>query len=155
MSTVESKLSELNIQLPDPVAPAGNYVPFLQQGSRILLSGQTCRQDGAMAYSGQVGGKLSVEEGKAAARICALNLLSQLRTSCGGDMDRVKRCIKLNIYVNSASSFSSQPAVANGASDLMVEIFGEKGVHVRSAVGVAALPGNAAVEVDGEFEILI
>jgi len=108
-----------------------------------------------MAYSGQVGDKLSVEEGKAAARICALNLLSQLRASCRGDMDRVKRCIKLNIYVNSASSFWSQPAVANGASDLMVEICGEKGAHVRSAVGVAALPGNAAVEVDGELEILI
>ncbi|WP_445395701.1 RidA family protein [Zobellella sp. An-6] len=151
MNTIEHRLTELGISLPEAGTPAGNYQAFLQLGDRLLLSGQTCRVNGVLAYAGQVGGTLSIEEGQAAARLCALNLLAQLKTACGGELDRVARCVRLTVFVNSPPEFSAQPLVANGASDLMVEIFGERGAHVRSAVGVSALPGNAAVEIDAEF----
>ncbi|MBL1377439.1 RidA family protein [Zobellella iuensis] len=154
MHTIEHRLTELGITLPEAGHPAGNYQACLQLGARLLLSGQTCKLNGTLVYAGQVGGALSLEEGQAAARLCALNLLAQLKMACGGELGRVERCVKLTVFVNCPPGFSAQPLVANGASDLMVEVFGERGAHVRSAVGVCALPGNAAVEIDAEFQLV-
>lgn len=152
-SSIEKRLSELGITLPPPGSPAGNYVPFVIVGNLVFMAGQVAREAGKMKYTGKVGAALSVEQGQQAARLCAVNLLAQLKVACGGDLDRVERCVRLGGFVNSGPDFFDHPKVVNGASDLMVEVFGERGQHARTAVGVAALPMDSAAEVEGIFQL--
>lgn len=148
--SIEARLNELGIALPDAAAPAANYVPFVRTGNLLYVSGQVPQQDGKLVV-GQLGAGYSVENGKAAARLCGLSLIAQVRKA-SGDLDKV-RVLKLNGFVNATADFGEHPAVINGASDLMVEVFGEKGRHARSAVGSSSLPFGVAVEVEGIFEI--
>jgi enamine deaminase RidA (YjgF/YER057c/UK114 family) len=148
---IEQRLAELGITLPAPGSPAGSYVPFVAVGDIVYMSGQVTRVDGKMKYVGKVGKDLTVEQGQAAARTCALNLLAQLKVACDGDLDRVARCVRLSGYVNCGPDFLEQPKVVNGASDLMMDVFGERGKHARTAVGVAALPLDSATEVEAIF----
>src|SRR6187431_3816336 len=151
--TVEKKLAELGIVLPQPVAPVANYVPFVRTGNFMVVSGQLCLDAaGKLVAKGQLGGAVSIEDGQKAARACAINLLAHLKAALG-DLDKVTRVVRLGGFINSAAGFVDGPKVMNGASDLMVEVFGEKGRHARSTVGVAALPADAAVEVEGQFEV--
>jgi enamine deaminase RidA (YjgF/YER057c/UK114 family) len=152
-SAVNKRLAELGIVLPSPGAPGGNYVPFVVAGDLVFMAGQVARSEGRMAYAGKVGRDFGVEQGQAAARLCALNLLAQLKVACDGDLDRVARCVRLGGFVNCAPDFKDQPKVVNGASDLMIEVFGERGKHARTAVGVAALPSDSAVEVEAVFQL--
>ncbi len=151
--TIESRLAELGIDLPKPSTPAANYVPFVVTGNLVFISGQVTTWNGEIQYAGRLGEALSVDEGYQAARICGLNLIVQAREACSGDLDRIKRVVKLGGFVNSAADFTDQPKVINGASDLMVEVFGDNGRHARFAVGAPTLPLGVAVEVDGVFEI--
>jgi enamine deaminase RidA (YjgF/YER057c/UK114 family) len=151
--TVEKKLQELGITLKDAPAPVANYVPFVRTGNQLIVSGQLCFDgNGQLAAKGQLGGGLSIEDGQKAARACAVNLLAQVKAALG-DLDQVSRVVRLGGFINSAPGFTEGPKVMNGASDLMVAAFGDKGKHARSTVGVAALPADAAVEVEGLFEI--
>ena len=150
-SSIEKRLSEIGITLPAPGSPAGNYVPFVIVGELAFMSGQVAREAGKMKYTGKVGRDLTVEQGQAAARLCAVNLLAQLKAACGGDLDRVERCVRLSGFVNCTPEFMEQPKVVNGASDLMVGVFGERGQHARTAVGAPALPLDSAVEVEAVF----
>jgi enamine deaminase RidA (YjgF/YER057c/UK114 family) len=150
---IESRLAENNIQLPKAAAPAANYVPWTVAGDLVFVSGQITMEAGEIRYRGQVGKDFTVEDAREAARLCGLNLVAQLRAACGGDLDRVRRVVKLGGFVNSAPGFTEQHLVINGASDLMVEVFGDAGRHARAAVGVPALPFGVAVEVDGVFEV--
>lgn len=150
---IEARLKELKIELPDAPAPAANYLPYVVTGNLVFVSGQVPRFKGQYVHVGKVGETLTLEDGQKSARLCALNLIAQLKAACGGDLDRVKRVVKLGGFVNSTPNFANHPQVINGASDLMGEIFGEAGKHARFAVGVADLPGNVATEIDGIFEI--
>jgi enamine deaminase RidA (YjgF/YER057c/UK114 family) len=151
--SVEKKLASLGISLPTPATPIANYVPFVRSGNMLVISGQLCfGADGNLVARGQLGGGVSMDDGEKAARACAVNLLAQLKAALG-DLDKVTRVVRLGGFINSAPGFTDGPKVMNGASDLMVEVFGEKGRHARSTVGVAALPANAAVEVEGQFEV--
>ncbi len=152
-SNIEKRLSELGITLPPPGAPGGNYVPFVVAGELAFMAGQVAREAGKMKYTGKVGRDLSIEDGHAAARLCAVNLLAQLKAACGGDLDRVERCVRLGGFVNSPPDFFDHPKVINGASDLIVAVLGERGQHARTAVGVAALPLDSAVEVEAIFQL--
>ena len=138
------------IVLPKPI---GNFLLYKVVGDIVHLSGQTCSRDGQMKYQGRVGADLSIDEGYAAARVCMENLFAALRQSVNGDWSRVKECVRLTGYINSEAPFAKTPLVMNGASDLVIELMGESGRHARSAVGVSALPGNAAVEVEAIFRI--
>jgi enamine deaminase RidA (YjgF/YER057c/UK114 family) len=149
---IEARLAERKIELPKAAIPVANYVPVVTAGNLAFVSGQVTIWNGEFRYKGRLGQELKIEEGQAAARLCALNVIAQLKNALG-DLDRVKRCAKLTVFVNSADGFTDQPKVANGASDLMVEVFGDAGKHTRSAVGVNVLPLNVAVEVEGIFEI--
>ena len=144
---IEARLAELGLILPAPPRPIGVYRLAQPTGNLLFLSGTTCFLDGSPMFTGQVGGELSVEQGYAAARQAALNLLSITRAELG-DLDRVERIIKLNGYVNSTPEFTRQPAVINGASELLVEVFGENGRHARTSIGVNALPDNIPVEIE-------
>jgi enamine deaminase RidA (YjgF/YER057c/UK114 family) len=150
---IERRLRERGIELPSAPAPAANYVPFMVAGENVYCAGQLPIWEGELRYKGRLGEDVSVKDGQEAARLCGLNLLAQVRMACGGDLSRVRRVIRLGVFVNSADAFIDQPKVANGASDLMVEVFGEVGRHARSAVGVNVLPLGVSVEVDGIFEI--
>ena len=150
---IDARLQELGITLPEPAAPVANYVADVVTGNLIFVSGQVPIEDGQFKFVGKVGGELTVEEGQAAARLCALNIIAQVKAACGGDLDRVVRCVRLGGFVNSTADFTDQPEVINGASNLMVEVFGDKGKHARAAVSAAALPRGVAVEVDAVFEI--
>ena len=151
--SVEKKLANLGISLPTPATPIANYVPFVRSGNMLVVSGQLCfGADGNLVARGQLGGGVSMDDGQEAARACAVNLLAQLKAALG-DLDKVTRVVRLGGFINSTPGFTDGPKVMNGASDLMVEVFGEKGRHARSTVGVAALPANAAVEVEGQFEV--
>ena len=149
---VEKKLSELGIALGEPAAPVANYVPFVRTGNLLMVSGQICLEDGKLVAKGQLGGGVSIEDGQKAARACAVNLLAQVKAALG-DLDKVVRVVRLGGFINSAPGFVDGPKVMNGASDLMVAAFGEKGKHARTTVGVSALPLDAAVEVEGLFEV--
>ncbi len=151
--TVNARLKELEIELPSPSSPAANYVPFAVTGNMVFISGQVTAWNGEILHKGRLGADMDIDAGYQAARICGLNLISQLREACGGDLDRVKRVVKLGGFVNSAPDFTQQPQVVNGASDLMVEVFGDAGRHARFAVSAPALPLGVSVEVDGVFEI--
>lgn len=152
MGKIESRLTELGITLPNPPAPVASYVPFVISGNQVHVSGQIS-VDAQGGIKGKLGHDIEVEEGQAAAKLCALNLLAQVRAACGGDLDKVKRVVKIGGFVNVTPDFDPIPIVMNGCSDLMVQVFGEAGRHARSAVGVANLPLNFAVEADGIFEI--
>lgn len=148
----EARLAELGVTLPDAPAPAANYVPFVQTGNTVYVSGQVSMKDGAL-LTGKLGEDMSVEDGAAAARTCAIALLAQVKAACGGDLDRLVRVVKLVGFVNSTADFGDQPKVINGASDFMVEALGDAGRHARSAVSAASLPFGVAVEIEGIFEI--
>ncbi|HLT98496.1 MAG TPA: RidA family protein [Burkholderiaceae bacterium] len=152
--TISARVAELGHALPDPSTPAANYVPWVRSGNLVFISGQVPLKDGQCAYVGRVGEELDVETGRKAAQLCALNVLAHLAAAVEDDLSRVVRCVRLGGFVNAAPGFGQQPVVVNGASDLMVEVFGDKGKHSRAAVGVSSLPRNAAVEVDAVFEVL-
>ncbi len=151
MSIIAKRLAELGITLPTPVAPIANYVPFVRTGDTLVVSGQiSLGPDGLMA--GKLGGGVSIEDGQKAARQCAINVLAQIQAAVG-NLDNVVRVVRLGGFINCTPDFVDGPKVMNGASDLMVEVFGDKGRHARSTVGVAALPVNAAVEVEALVEV--
>jgi enamine deaminase RidA (YjgF/YER057c/UK114 family) len=154
MSAVEARLASMGLVLPSPAAPAANYVPFVISGQMLVVSGQLCfGLDGKLTpeHKGKLGAEVSIEQGKAAARLCAINLLAQVKAAIG-DLDRVVRCVRLGGFINATLDFEPLPLVMNGASDFMVEALGDKGRHARSTVGVI-VPMAAAVEVEGLFEI--
>jgi enamine deaminase RidA (YjgF/YER057c/UK114 family) len=149
---VEKKLSELGIVLAAPAAPVANYVPFVRTGNLLMVSGQLCLDDGKLVAKGQLGAGVSVENGQKAARACAINLLAHAKAALG-DLDKVARVVRLGGFVNSVPGFLDGPKVMDGASDVMVAAFGEKGRHARTTVGVPALPRDAAIEVEALFEV--
>jgi enamine deaminase RidA (YjgF/YER057c/UK114 family) len=153
VTRIDKKLAELGIVLPGAHGPAGAYVSALRSGSYLFLGGQICREGSAVRYAGKVGADVAPETARMAARLCGLNLLGHLRKALDGDLDRVRRCVRLSIYLNCAPGFTDFPRVADGASELMYQIFGDAGQHVRTTVGVFELPFGAAVEVDGQFEV--
>ncbi len=150
---IDQRLAELGIELPRAAAPAANYVPFVVSGKHVFVAGQIPVESGDIMYRGRLGDGMTVDDGYQAARLCALNIIAQVREACGGNLDRVVRCVKLGGFVNSTPHFTDQPKVLNGASDLMIEVFDDKGRHARFAVGAPALPLGVAVEVDAVFEI--
>lgn len=153
MSKYEKKLNEVGISLPTPAIPVANYVGFVKSGSMVFISGQLPLENGKLQGIGKVGKDISIDDAKKYARICAINILAQLKVACQGDLDKVVQCVKLGIFVNGDSDFKDHPAVANGASDLIAEIFGDAGKHARAAVGSGSLPFGVAVEVDAIFAI--
>lgn len=150
---IDARLKDLGIDLPTPPAPVASYVAAVKSGTQLFVSGQIPFSPEGLKFIGIVGQDISVDDAKAAARLCAVNLLAQVKAACDGDLDRVTRCIKLGVFVNAVPGFGQHPEVANGASDLMVEVFGEAGKHTRAAVGAGSLPRNVAVEVEAVFEI--
>lgn len=148
----DAKLSAMGLELPDAPAPAANYVPFVATGSTVYVSGQIS-QDSNGLIKGKLGEDMDADAGARAARSCALSLLAQVRKACDGDMSRLKRVLKLTGFVNSTPDFTAQPQVVNGASDLLVELLGDRRRHARSAVSAASLPLGVAVEIEGIFEI--
>ena len=150
---IDAKLKALGIDLPSPPAPVASYVPYVRTGNLVFVSGQVPIGPKGLEYVGIVGQDFTTDEGKTAARLCAVNLIAQARAACGGDLDRVKRVVKVTAFVNAVPGFKEPPEVANGASDLFVEVFGDAGRHARAAVGAGSLPRNVAVEVEAVFEV--
>ena len=152
MSKIEENLSKLGVTLPDAPAPVANYVPYVVDGNTVYVSGQISANDAGL-ITGKLGDGMSVEDGAAAAKSCAISLLAQLNEACGGDIDRLDRVVKLVGFVNSTGDFTDQPKVINGASDFLVEALGDQGRHARSAVSAASLPLGVAVEIEAVFAI--
>jgi enamine deaminase RidA (YjgF/YER057c/UK114 family) len=151
--TIEKKLADMGVTLPTPAAPVANYVPFVRTGNFMVVSGQVCLgADGKLVAKGKLGAEVSIEDGRKAARACAINILAQIKAGLG-DLDKVVRVVRLGGFINAAPDFTEVAQVMNGASDLIVAAFGDKGRHARSTVGVAVLPLNAAVEVEASFEV--
>jgi len=150
---IDARLQELGITLPEPASPVANYVPYVKTGNLIFVSGQVPVAAGELKYVGKLGADVSLEDGQAAARLCGINIISQLKAALDGDLDRVVRVVKLGGFVNSTPDFAQQPQVVNGVSDLMVEVFADKGKHARAAVSAGALPSGVAVEVDAVVEV--
>jgi enamine deaminase RidA (YjgF/YER057c/UK114 family) len=153
MNTIASRLKELAIELPTPATPSANYVPCKRVGNLIYVSGQVPTLRGKDVVVGKLGENVSLEQGREAAKLCAINLLAQLSQALGGDLGRVKSVVRLGGFVNATASFGDHPSVINGASDLMVAVFGDAGRHARVAVGAPSLPRNVAVEVEALFEV--
>ncbi len=149
----DARLAALKIELPNPAAPAANYVPTVIAGNLLFVAGQITIFNGEVRYLGKLGADIDVDTGKQAARLCGLNIISQARNALGGSLDRIKRCVKVGGFVNCTPEFIDHPQVVNGASDLMVEVFGDAGKHARFAVGAVSLPRGVSVEVDAIFEI--
>ena len=149
----DARLAELGIDLPRAVPPAANYVPARRSGNLVYIAGQVPVADGKDQFVGKLGREVSIEDGQKAARLCAINILAQLRAALGGSLEGVVGCLRLGGFVNATPEFGDHPKVINGASDLMVAVFGEAGRHARAAVGCASLPRNVAVEVDAIFEV--
>jgi enamine deaminase RidA (YjgF/YER057c/UK114 family) len=149
---IDARLKELGIALPEPPAPRANYVGYVVTGNLIFTAGQVPLRDGKVEFVGKLGRDMTPEQGYEAAKLCAINVLAQVKVALGGDLERVVRCVKLTGFVNSAPDFGDQPKVVNGASDLIVAVLGDKGKHARSAVGMGGLPMGVAVEVEGIFE---
>lgn len=149
--SIAAKLESMGVTLPDAPAPAANYVPFVRVGNIVYVSGQISKDEALI--TGKLGADMDVAAGAAAARVCAINLLAQVKAACGGDIDKLVRVIKLTGFVNSTADFTDQPQVINGASDFLVEALGEAGRHSRSAVSAASLPLGVAVEIEGIFEV--
>jgi enamine deaminase RidA (YjgF/YER057c/UK114 family) len=150
---IEARLAELGLTLPAPAPPVASYVPYVVSGSLVFISGQIPRAVNGPEIRGKLGGALSLKDGQSAARMCAINLLSQLKAACAGDLDRVVRCVKLGGFVNATPEFYHHHRVIDAASDLIVEVFGELGRHARFAAGAPSLPLDAAVEIEAVFEI--
>jgi enamine deaminase RidA (YjgF/YER057c/UK114 family) len=150
---IEARLAELGIELPDAPAPVSNYMPYVVAGNLVFISGQVTIWKGDFNFVGKVGDDLSIEQGYEAARMCGLNQIAQVRAACDGDLDRVKKVVKLGAFINCIPDFTDHPKVVNGASDLMIEVFGDAGRCTRTNVGVPSLPLGFAVEIDGVFEI--
>ena len=153
MGQIDKRLAELGISLPVAAKPVANYVPWVRTGNLVFISGQGPMDDGKVIYPGCLGVDVSLEDGAKSARLCAINVLAQLKEAVGGDLDRVKRVVKLLGFVNAAPSFKDHPKVINGASDLMVEVFGDKGRHARSAVASPSLPMGISTEVEAIIEV--
>ena len=151
--SVEEKIKQLNIEIPKSPKPVGAYVAFRIVNKLVYISGQISFDQNGNLIKGKVGSELSLEQGQEAAKACAINIISQLKSACEGDLEKVKSCIKINGYVNSTDNFLDQPKVINAASELIVNVFGEKGKHARAAVSVNSLPLGAAVEIESIFEI--
>lgn len=149
----DARLAALKLELPNPAAPAANYVPTVIAGNLLFVAGQITIFNGEVRYLGKLGADVDIETGVQAARLCGLNIISQARAALGGSLDRIKRCVKVGGFVNCTPDFINHPQVVNGASDLMVEVFGDAGKHARFAVGAVSLPRGVAVEVDAIFEI--
>lgn len=149
----DARLAALKLELPNPAAPAANYVPTVIAGNLLFVAGQITIFNGEVRYLGKLGADVDIETGVKAARLCGLNIISQARAALGGSLDRIKRCVKVGGFVNCTPDFINHPQVVNGASDLMVEVFGDAGKHARFAVGAVSLPRGVAVEVDAIFEI--
>jgi enamine deaminase RidA (YjgF/YER057c/UK114 family) len=152
-SAIEQRLADLGLSLPEAAAPVANYVPYVIAGGLLFVSGQLPMRDGRVAVTGKLGDTVDIARGQEAARLCALNLLAQAKAACGGDLGRLRRCVRLGGFVASTPAFTDHPRVINGASDLMVATMDDAGRHARFAVGSSSLPLDAAVEVDGTFEI--
>ena len=150
---IDARLAELGIELPAAGAAVANYVPYVVSGNLVYVSGQITAWNGEIRYQGQLGNEISLDEGYQAARLCALNLIAQLKKACDGDLDKVARVVKLGGFVSCTQEFADHPKVINGASDLMVEVFENVGRHARFAVGAPSLPLGISVEIDGVFEI--
>ncbi|SMH59102.1 RidA family protein [Azospirillum agricola] len=150
---IDARLAELGIELPQAAAPVAAYVAHTRSGNTLYISGQITVWNGERRFLGKVGQDFTVEQGKEAARLCALNILAQAKAALDGDLDRVTRVLKLGGFVNSGADFHDHPAVINGASELMQEVFGDAGRHARAAVGAPSLPGNVAVEVEAVLEV--
>lgn len=155
MQEIEKRLAALGLALPTPPPAAGAYLPYLRSGSLVFIAGQTCHWNGVLRSSGRIGEEISLEEGQQAARLCGLNILSHLKNACGGDLDRVQQCLRLTVFVKATEHFSEHAQIANGVSDLMVDVLGPRGRHTRSTVGVQSLPLQTSVEVDGIFEVRV
>ena len=153
MSKIEQRLLAMGIILPDPPKPVASYVPFTVSGKLVVISGQIPIGPNGPLYIGKLGDTISVEDGKAAAQLCALNLIAQLKAACSGDLDRARRCLRLGVFVAATPDFAQHPEIANGASDFIVQVMGDAGKHARAAVGAPSLPRGVAVEVEGLFEI--
>jgi enamine deaminase RidA (YjgF/YER057c/UK114 family) len=153
MPEIDARLKELNIELPIPSAPGANYVPFVRTGALVYVTGQLSQWNGERKFVGKVGREFDVAQGQQAARLCALNLIAHLKTALDGNLDRLVRVVRVAGFVNSMPDFLGHSQVINGASDVFVEVFGDKGRHTRMAVGVAALPYDVAVEVEATFEV--
>jgi enamine deaminase RidA (YjgF/YER057c/UK114 family) len=150
---IEARLKELGIELPPATAPVANYVPFTVSDNIAVVSGQVSVRNGKPEFVGKLGREISIADGQQAAKLCALNILAHVKAACGGDLDRVKRVLRLGGFVNCMPDFTDMPQVVNGASDLMVQVFGDAGRHARAAVGVSSLPLGVAVEVEAMFEL--
>jgi len=150
---VAARLAELGIVLPVPAAPVANYVPYVVIGNLVVISGQIPMRDGKVAYTGKIGEGVSLEDAVAAAKLCFVNLLAQLQAACGGDLERVQRVVRLGGFIAAPPSFTGHAGIMNGASDMAVAVFGDRGRHARSTIGVPSLPMDAAVEVEGMFQI--
>lgn len=152
-SQIDQRLAQLGLTLPVPAVAVANYVPYVVVGDLVFVSGQLPMENGKPVVLGHLGAEVTLEDGVRAARLCALNLLAQAKAACGGDLDRVKRLVRMTAFVASTPDFTDQPKVVNGASDLMVEVLGEAGRHARVAVGAPSLPLNVAVEIEAVFQI--
>lgn len=153
MGNIDRRLAELGIVLPTPARPVANYVPWVRTGNLLFISGQGPMADGKFVHTGALGSGVSLEDGTRAAKLCAINVIAQARDALDGELDRVQRVVKLVGFVNASADFTDHPKVINGASDLMVEVFGDRGRHARSAVGSPSLPFGISVEVEAIFEI--
>lgn len=153
MSTIEKTLESMNITLPTVAMPAANYIPVAQSGNLLIVSGQLPMLDGKPHYIGKLGREVSMEDGQACAKLCALNILAHTKNALGGDLDRIVKLVRLGVFVNATEEYTDHPKVANGASDFMVALLGDKGKHARAAVGVSGLPFGVAVEVEAIFEV--
>ena len=153
MTDIESRLKQLGLTLPAPPVPVASYVPYVQTGQQLFIAGQITLAPDGVKYIGKIGRDISLEDGQAAAKLCALNILAQLKAACGGDWSRVRRAVKVNVFINATDDFIQHPQIANGASDLLVAVLGDIGKHARAAIGASSLPRGVAVEVDAVFEI--
>lgn len=151
--SIDARLKDLAIELPPGGAVAGNYVPVVRTGNLLFISGQLPLRDGKVAVTGIVGRDVTLDQGRDAARLCAINILAQAKTALGGDLEKIRRVVKLGVFVASTPDFTQQPDVGNGASDLLVDVLGDRGRHTRSAVGAPSLPRNGAVEIDAIIEV--
>ena len=151
--TVEDNLKNLNIKLPDAPKPVGSYVAYKKVGKLVFVSGQVSFQGDGNLIKGKIGSDLTLEQGQNAAKVCAINIPSQIKSACDGDLNKVKNCIKITGFVNSIDSFTEQPKIINAASEIIAKVFGEKGVHSRAAVSVNSLPLGASVEIEAIFEV--
>ncbi|MBB1247602.1 MULTISPECIES: RidA family protein [unclassified Rhizobium] len=152
-NAIDAKLEELGVTLPQAAAPAANYVPFVQSGDQLFISGQLPLVDGKLSHTGQLGAGVMVSEAQEAAKNCAVNILAQAKAALGGDLSRITRVVRITCMVSSAPDFYEHHLVANGASNFLADVLGDAGKHARAAYGVAALPLNAAVEIDAILEV--